>query len=132
MLVYGQSPDGPWTCAACGGAVELLASGAFRPCSACNGRSTVPETSQYSGGPGAELKKLLAKIGIQATSTCQCNSRAAIMDEKERQSPGWCAENIETIVGWLREEAQNRGMPFIDAAGRLLVRRAIKNAARNA
>jgi hypothetical protein len=37
-----------------------------------------------------------------------------------------------TIVGWLREEATKRGLPFLDAAGRLLVRRAIKNARKSA
>lgn len=128
MLVYGQSPSGPWTCAACGGAIETLASGAFRPCPVCKGRSIVATTSRYSGGPGTELKKLLAKIGIVATPTCRCNSRAAVMDENERKTPGWCEENIDTIVGWLREEAANRGLPFLDAAGRVLVRRAIRNA----
>jgi hypothetical protein len=44
--------------------------------------------------------------------------------------PDWCAANIDTIVGWLREQAQARGLPFLDAAGRLLVRRAIRNARR--
>ncbi len=44
----------------------------------------------------------------------------------------WCEANIDTIVGWLREEAEKRGLPFLDVVGRLLVRRAIRNARRAA
>jgi hypothetical protein len=73
-------------------------------------------------GPGTELKKLLAKVGIKATPTCSCNKRAQVMDEKGAQ---WCRENIDTIVGWLREESEKRGLPFVDLAGKLLVKRAI-------
>ncbi len=83
-------------------------------------------------GPGTELKKLLAKVGITATPDCSCNARAAEMDRQEQQSPGWCETNIDTIVEWLREQATARGLPFLDVAGRLLVRRAISNARRNA
>jgi hypothetical protein len=81
-------------------------------------------------GPGTELKKLLAKIGIHATPHCTCNARAMLMDQNEAKEPGWCEANVDTIVGWLREEAGKRGLPFLDAAGRLLVRRAISNARR--
>jgi hypothetical protein len=80
-------------------------------------------------GPGAELKKLLATVGITAAPDCSCNARAAEMD---RQGVEWCEANIDTIVGWLREQAESRGLPFLDLAGRLLVRRAIQNARRNA
>jgi hypothetical protein len=76
-------------------------------------------------GPGAELTKLLSRIGITATPNCSCKARAAEMDA---QGCDWCEENIDTIVGWLREEATKRGLPFLDAAGRLLVKRAIRNA----
>lgn len=44
----------------------------------------------------------------------------------------WCEAHMDEIVGWLREEAAKRGLPFLDAAGRLLVRRAIRNARRRA
>jgi hypothetical protein len=46
----------------------------------------------------------------------------------DRQGVEWCQANIETIVGWLREQATARGLPFFKAAARLLVRRAIANA----
>ena len=78
-------------------------------------------------GPGTELKKLLALIGITAAPDCACNAHAAEMDAKGGE---WCAANLDTIVGWLREQATARGLPFIDAAGKMLVKRAIRNAAR--
>ena len=82
-------------------------------------------------GPGTELKKLLAgwPFRIVATPNCSCNAKAAEMD---RQGIEWCEANIDTIVGWLREEAGKRGLPFLDAAGRMLIRRAIANARRAA
>ena len=87
----------------------------------------LPSTPTH--GPGTELKKLLAKVGIVSSPDCTCNARAAEMD---RQGVEWCEANIDTIVGWLREQAEARGLPFLDVAGRLLVRRAIANARRNA
>lgn len=76
-------------------------------------------------GVGTELKKLLSKIGINATPNCSCNKRALFMDKNGIE---WCENNIDTIVGWLREEATKRKLPFIDMAGRILVRKAIRNA----
>lgn len=81
-------------------------------------------------GPGTELKKILKKIGITATPTCSCNARARRMDEEEAREPGWCEAHLDEIVGWLREEAEKRRLPFVDIAGRLLVRRAIRLARR--
>jgi hypothetical protein len=80
---------------------------------------------QQLGGAGTQLKKLLAAAGIVAEHGCPCHSRAAEMD---RNGTAWCEANIDTIVGWLREQAQARGLPFLDVAGRLLIRRAIRNA----
>lgn len=54
-------------------------------------------------GPGTQLKNLLAELGLQPSSNCQCDSRAAQMN-------AWgvigCLDNRETIMGWLREEAE--------------------------
>jgi hypothetical protein len=92
--------------------------------------SRLPEPpSPPTHGPGTELKKLLAKVGIVSSPDCSCNARAAEMD---RRGVEWCEANIDTIVGWLREQAEARGLPFLDIAGRLLVRRAIANARRHA
>jgi len=81
-----------------------------------------------SSGVGTELKKLLSKIGIKATPNCSCNKKAATMDTNGIE---WCENNIDTIVGWLKEEATKRKLPFVDMAGRILVKRAIKNARKN-
>lgn len=80
-------------------------------------------------GPGSELKKLLARVGIKASPNCSCNAKVA---EMNRQGVEWCQANIDTIVGWLREEAGKRRLPFLDVAGRLLVKRAIRNARKDA
>jgi hypothetical protein len=89
---------------------------------------TVPPTP--SSGPGTELKKLLAgwPFRIVAKPNCSCNARARDMD---RRGCDWCETNIDSIVAWLREEATKRRLPFFDLAGRVLVRRAIKNAKRS-
>jgi len=76
---------------------------------------------------GTELKNLLGRFGIQAEGGCACESRA---NEMDRNGCDWCEANIPTIVGWLREEATKRGLPFVDVAGTVLVRRAISNARR--
>jgi hypothetical protein len=84
-----------------------------------------PLPAAKASGPGTELKKLLKLVGITASPTCSCNARARTMD---RNGCDWCEANIDTIVGWLRQEATKRKLPFIDYAGRLIVRRAIRNA----
>jgi hypothetical protein len=86
------------------------------------------EPQQETKGPGTEMKKLLAKIGITSSPDCQCNARARYMDE---QGPEWCEQNMAEILGWLREEAEKRKLPFVDFAGRLLVKKAIANARKN-
>lgn len=79
---------------------------------------------------GTALAKLLSRFGIKADEKgCKCKSHAARMD---KAGCDWCEANVDTIVGWLRDEASKRGLPFLDAAGRLLVRRAIANARRAA
>jgi hypothetical protein len=88
-----------------------------------------PEPVPPSHGPGTELKALLAgwPFRIVATADCKCTSRANYMDAKGCdwcESPGGMAE----IMGFLRESAAERGLPFLDVAVRMLVRRAIANA----
>jgi len=88
-----------------------------------------PEPALPSHGPGTELKALLASwpFRIVATADCKCTSRAAYMDAK---GCDWCEspEGMAEIMGFLREAAEERGLPFVDIAARLLVRRAIANA----
>jgi hypothetical protein len=88
-----------------------------------------PEPPPPSHGPGTELKSLLAgwPFRIVATADCKCTTRAAYMDAK---GCDWCAseEGMAEILGFLREAAEERGLPFVDMAGRMLVKRAIHNA----
>jgi hypothetical protein len=84
--------------------------------------------------PGTALKKLLAGWPLRITTdpNCACLNRSAEMDRNERTTPGWCDENTATIVGWLRDEARKRGLPFLDVGGTMLVRRAVSIARREA
>ena len=82
-------------------------------------------------GPGTELSKLLKRFGIEPTPTCSCRAMSQKMDQwgcDECEKP----ERIAEVVAVMRAEAEARGLPFLDVAGRLLVRRAIANARRNA
>jgi hypothetical protein len=79
-------------------------------------------------GAGTELKKLLRRFWIYSTADCRCEERALIMDVN---GMAWCRENINTIVGWMREEAVKRrlcAMLFSQIAATQLVRWAIRNA----
>lgn len=87
-------------------------------------------TLSYVGGPGTELKAMLKLLGFEATDSCPCNARAKTMDENELREPGWCERNIETILDWLKEQADARGLPFIRVGARILVKRAISQAKR--
>lgn len=81
-----------------------------------------------SKGPGAELKRLLARFGITATAACDCHAKAEAMDQR---GCDWCEEHIDEVVAWLRQEAHKRGLPFLDTVGRILVRKAIALARAN-
>lgn len=78
---------------------------------------------KFYNGPGQELRELLKKIGIKATPTCKCAIHALEMDVR---GPDWCASNMETILGWLREEARKRKLPFNHLLAGLMVKRAIR------
>lgn len=89
-----------------------------------NGKPYAGQCRQcLTGGPGTELKKLLAKIGLKETPGCKCKSRAAEMD---RRGPDWCEAHVETIVAWMAEEAARRRLPFIHSLGVILTRLAIR------
>jgi hypothetical protein len=94
--------------------------------------SRLPEQpAPPSHGPGTELSKLLKRFGISPTPTCQCRAKQQEMDAwgcDEASKP----ERIDEVVAVMRAEAEARGLPFLDVAGRMLVRRAIANARRNA
>lgn len=87
----------------------------------------VPISQMNLAGPGTQLKRLLSKVGIKATPNCSCNARARKMDEMGIE---WCEQNIDEIVGWLKEEAGKRKLPFLSFPTKVLVQRAIKLAKR--
>jgi len=87
-----------------------------------------PKVEEVGHGPGTELKALLKRVGIVASAGCSCNTRAKLMDANEFNEPGWCEKNLETICNWLQEEATKRKLPFLRMAGKILVRKAIRNA----
>lgn len=103
----------------------------LRACCASPGCSPAPPALARDrvGGVGTELKKLLAgwPFRITAGTNCKCNTRARYMDAK---GCDWCEseEGTKEIMGFLRESAADRGLPFVDIAARLLVRRAVANA----
>lgn len=101
----------------------------FRTLRTCTAETYEPRLA--AGGPGTELAKLLKRFGIEPTPTCQCRAKAAEMDA---WGPDECErpERIDEVVAVMRAEAAARGLPFLDSVGRILVRRAIRNARRSA
>jgi hypothetical protein len=87
-------------------------------------RSLFPRTMEEDpNGPGTQLAKMIKSLGIVMSDSCSCRRHALEMNAKGND---WCSENIDTVVGWLREEAKRRGLPFVDMIGKVMVNRAIK------
>jgi len=80
-------------------------------------------------GPGWHLKQLIRNIGFSADSGCECSDHAKRMDEWGADE---CEVRFEEICGWLQEEARKRGIPYLSVVSRMLVRRAISNARKEA
>ena len=79
-------------------------------------------------GPGTELGKLLKKLRVTPAPNCKCNQHIREMNARGVQ---WCNDNLNTIVDWLREEADKARLPFNETLSRILIRRAIKQATKN-
>ena len=115
--------DASGVCVFCGSAPD-------KECAAFAFDNPAPSPQQPPPhGPGTELSKLLGRFGIEPTPTCACRAKAAQMDA---WGPDECSkpERIDEVVAVMREEAKARGLPFVDMAARLLVKRAIANARR--
>lgn len=81
-------------------------------------------------GPGTELSVFLKKwLGIAASPGCSCAARARLMDEWGADE---CERRMPEIVGWLEEEARNRGLPFVRFAAEQAVKLAVRKARKNA
>jgi hypothetical protein len=76
------------------------------------------KNSKAAGGPGTELKRVLKMFGVTADPNCSCNSRARQMDE---WGPDECEQRVGEIVGWLKEQAGARKLPF----SRILAKQAV-------
>jgi len=128
---FNESEGFPAKCIDCGRIVQRGVFPIYAQCPAKTSSSfseVVREAhAALDRGPGTELSNLLKKIGIEPTPACACRAKAAQMNAwgyEECSKP----ERIEEVVAVMREEAKARGLPFVDIAARLLVRRAIHNA----
>jgi hypothetical protein len=70
------------------------------------------------GKPGTILSRVLHKMGFRYRRGCKCKQYAAKMDA---EGPDWCQANLDTIVGWLRESAHERRLPFSALAAKALI-----------
>ena len=80
-------------------------------------------------GAGHFLSRSLSWFGLRGSENCKCRVRARLMDER---GPDWCEENLPEVLGWLREAAEERGLPFVETVAALFVQRAISKARRAA
>jgi hypothetical protein len=80
-----------------------------------------------ASGPGAELTKIIAWIGLTPAPGCKCKKRARYMD---KMGCDWCEQNMSQIIGWLQEEHTRTKslLPFVSFAAEKLVRLAIRRA----
>jgi hypothetical protein len=58
------------------------------------------------GGPGTELKLLLHTIGVTQHKECDCNGKAAMMDQWGVEG---CEEHFDEIVKWIEESYERWG-----------------------
>lgn len=65
-----------------------------------------PGPRRRAGGPGTELKALLASIGLTDQAGCGCEDRAARMDV---WGPAGCEARRDEILTWLRGQAAQLG-----------------------
>lgn len=87
-------------------------------------RSLFPKTMEEDpNGPGTVLSKMIKSVGIVMSDNCSCRRHAIEMNSRGND---WCEQNVDTVVGWLRDEAKRRGLPFVDMLGKVMINRAIK------
>ena len=78
-------------------------------------------------GPGTELTKLFRPIRPFVRKGCKCEEHAAEMD---RRGCDWCEANLDTIIGWLEQEAAASHLVFSRPMAEKLVTWAIRRARR--
>lgn len=75
-------------------------------------------------GVGTELSKILSLLGFKITDKCSCKQRARVMNWLGLE---WCENNQKIILAWLEQEAKNRKVFYVEAAAKLLLKKAINN-----
>lgn len=73
-------------------------------------------------GPGSILASMFSAIGIKSSPTCSCKRHALEMNRKGIE---WCEDNMDTILGWLKDECEKRKIPWVQAVAKTVVNRAI-------
>jgi len=78
-------------------------------------------------GAGDWLARSLRILGFRGHGSCKCFEHAIYMN---MQGVPWCRENMDTIVGWLKEaaEEQDMGWIFTHFGTRSLIRLALNRA----
>lgn len=82
---------------------------------------------QNPNGPGTILTGMISTLGIKSTSNCSCRRHALQMNDN---GPDWCEQNMDTILGWLKEESAKRNLPYIEMVAKAMVQRAISKSRR--
>lgn len=75
-----------------------------------------------TNGPGTELSKLIKWFYVESDPCMVCEYRIRKMNI---WGPDECEKRIHQIVGWLRQAAVKRNIPFSDTVGYIIVRKAI-------
>jgi hypothetical protein len=88
-----------------------------------SGPRTADPCESDPDGPGTLLSESLALIGIVSDANCGCRKKAKRMN---CLGPDGCEAHMDEILAGLREEAENRGLPFSEMVARMMVNRAIK------
>jgi len=87
-------------------------------------RALFPKTLEENpNGPGTVLVKSIKSLGFAISDSCACKTQLLEMNDK---GTDWCVENITKIVSWLKVQAQNINIVFIDSVAKVIIMRAIK------
>jgi hypothetical protein len=98
------------------------------PSSNVPGRANANLKNQAFAGVGTELKNVLGWFGLSDAFCGTCKAHADTMDLR---GIDWCERNQAEIVGWLREGAAKRSLPFFEAPAYAALQLAINRAKRN-
>lgn len=89
-------------------------------------QNTIPKTLEDEPyAPGSILASMFSSIGIKAGPQCSCKRHALEMNRKGIE---WCENNMDTILGWLKEETEKRKLPWVETVARMVVNRALSKA----